>query len=101
MKLMDLSQERCVVLVRCRHRAHDPVIDIWLRRIEEFFERRDFPLAQPADLTVGEAAEQQIHFTRAAMPSAKQKPPLADFGVSRLRFIHIVKRQKPGLAGRG
>jgi hypothetical protein len=68
-----------LVIVFGRHvaGAGNPGIEIGIGSVAELLEQIDFGLAQRADHRVGEAAHDEVHLARAAMPTAVEKtaPP--------------------------
>jgi hypothetical protein len=67
-----------VVLRRRRGPTGDPVEDVGVGAVEQCFVAIELRLVKPRQMRLGKAAEDQVAFTRPAVPGTEQQPLAAD-----------------------
>ena len=63
-----------------RGAAGDPIEDVGVGAVEEGLVAVEQRLVKPGEVSVGEAAEDQVALARAAVPGTEQQPLAANFG---------------------
>ena len=63
-----------------RGAAGDPIEDVGVGAVEQRLVMVELRLVKPGEMSVGEAAEDQVALPRAAMPGTEQQPLAANLG---------------------
>ena len=84
-------EQRGIVIRRDLALPRDPAEQVAVRHLDETLELVEVGIPQGADLGIGEAAHDQVHLTRAAVPGPKQRPApaMVEVGARARRAGHV------------